>query len=117
MISPVLEQHARALGAFLALLAIANPRDFHKGGLLLVVQVWLRETWQHVSRYVRKDLAGVEWVSDRVRATRVATRREERRRTAQRSAMKRYERGWLANVEFVAESKLHANKRFARKVG
>lgn len=105
-ITPDLEQSARALGLLLALLIAAYPHEWRHGGLLLVVQLWMQETLYHLGRYVRSvQPPSEDWISVRVKATRLAAGRYWRGRLARSARMRGYQRTWIARPEFQAAMK------------
>lgn len=97
MITHDQESFARYCGAWLLLLIAAYPKEFHRGGLLLVVELWFRETLYHLFRYATAvQSESDDWTKTRVDATRRATLRCIRRQTGRLARMRRYERKWPA---------------------
>lgn len=114
MITAELEATARALAAFLLLLALADPRAFHEGGLLLVVDNWLHEAGANVVRYVRQvHQPSWDWDSVRGAASRKGELRRFKRFLAARRRMRKYIKTWEARPEFAAAQKQHAGRRLA----
>lgn len=106
MITPDAERCARLLGVLLLLLCVAYWREWRKGGALLVVQLWLQETLYHLGRYVRSvQPPSEDWISTRVKATRLATGRYWRGRLARGARMRSYQRTWIARPDFQAAMK------------
>lgn len=94
----------RILGAFL--LCVAYWHEWRKGGLLLVIQLWVRETLYHLHRYIKSvQPPSEDWISVRVKATRLAAGRYWRGRLARSARIQGYQRTWIARPEFQAAMK------------
>lgn len=110
MITPGLEVTAQALGALLVLLMLAYPREFHLGGLLLVLPTWVREVSSHLRR--PWPMSG-DWDEVRAAASRKGERRRIRRFLAARARMRKYVRTWESKPKFAEAQKQHAGRRLA----
>lgn len=115
-ITPDAERCARLLGVLLALLIAAYPHEWRRGGLLLVVQLWLREALYHLGRYARSvQPPSEDWISTRVQATARGTGRYWRARARRDRRLLRYERMWTSKPEFQSAMKQNARLTAVRR--
>lgn len=116
-ITPDVERTARILGVFLLLLCVAYWCEWRRGGLLLVVQLWMRETLCHLHRYIKSvQPPSEDWISMRVQATARGTGRYWRARARRDRRLLRYERTWTSKPDFQAAMKKHSGLTSVRKV-